>query len=321
MQASNANFTLGEALRKNFSVVPDPGTGNVINLGGKQFAIGKGWGAGTYILPNIAEGAGCVFYAIADGAQIFTNVAGTTIGTLASGEAAQFISTTTSGWSGVLLSASAAVEINTAADLPIDDPASDFGQALTAAGIANNAAALFEAIYSSTLGTTGCVDIPLSSFREVDADGDVGNLAAVGGTLASDSTPFLEGGGTTNAWRIAWATGNVDRIASSVCLPSDFNGAANVTVQFIVASAGTTNSFNAAVLVTNWDGGADVVDALTDTATTTVKVAPGTVAAADVPNAALTVTVSLTPPTHATDILYMYGCRILYTKIVDLVIT
>jgi hypothetical protein len=61
-----------------------------------------------------------------------------------------------------------------------------------------------------------------------------------------------------------------------------------------------------------------VTDALTDTATTVVKIAPGTVAAADIPDTPLVVTVSLTPPAHATDALHLYGCRIRYTRAIQL---
>lgn len=67
MQPSNFCIQASDALKQGYSVIPDPGTGNVIaQLSRMQFAIGKGWGAGTYILPNLAEGGGCVFYAIAE---------------------------------------------------------------------------------------------------------------------------------------------------------------------------------------------------------------------------------------------------------------
>lgn len=166
---------------------------------------------------------------------------------------------------------------------------------------------------AGTVGGFGYVDVPLNSFREVDADGDVGDTTANGGVLASDTTPVLEGATTTNAQRILWATGNADRIASSITLPADFDGARDVVVQVIVASAGTTDDFDA-TLITNWDGGADVSDTVADTAATAVHASSATVAAADVPDNPLTVAVSLTPPAHATDIFYLYGVRIKYRR-------
>lgn len=304
MQPSNANYQLGVALRDGSSVIPDPGTGNTIDLRGKHLAVGRSWGAGTYKLPLVtADMIGTVFVAIADGAQTYQQANGDTLQTLNSGDALMFVAKSTT-------SSAAWVAPSTNAGRVSFDDSNEY----TTASSVNDA---LDEIYGHLLyATGGCIDVPLSAFREVDADGDVDNAAANGGVLASDTTPVLEGAGSTNAQRLAWATGNADRIAASVSCPPDMDGTANVIVQFIVASAGTTNSFDTAVLVTNWNGGADVTDALTDTATTAVKVAPGTVAAADVADTPLTVTVSLTPPTHATDILYCYGCRILYKRLI-----
>jgi hypothetical protein len=263
--------------------------------------------AGTYTLPTLESGQdGFWFLANATGAVTITGV-----GTMAANDTMLVAVAAGGGWNGVVLNQSGA-ESGASGVAYTDD--NDFIASVTVEG------ALDEILQNQFYPTAGFVDIPLSSFREVDADGDVrvaadAAAAGSGGVLAADTTPILEGSGTTNAWRLRFATGDVDRIAASVCLPPDFDGTANCIVQFIVSSAGTANSFNTAVLITNWDGGADVTDALTDTATTAVKIAPGTVAAADIPDEPLCVTVSLTPPTHATDALHIYGCRILYQKL------
>lgn len=185
----------------------------------------------------------------------------------------------------------------------------DSGSLITATTVE---AALAE-VFRHILTAQGHVDIPLHCFREVDADGDVANLAGHGGILASDSTPVLSGVGTTNAAHLLWATGNVDRIAAAVTLPADFDGAQDATVDLIVQSGGTTNDFDA-VLVTNWDGGADVSDTVVDSAATATHKSSATVAAADIPDAPLSVTVSITPPTHGTDTLLLFGARIRYQK-------
>lgn len=170
-----------------------------------------------------------------------------------------------------------------------------------------------QSMYAKQTSNYGHVDIPLSCFREVDADGDVGNAAAIGGVLTSDTTPIFEGSGTTNAQRINWATGNVDRIAASVTLPRDFDGTAACQIGVVFAGAGATNGFDATV-VTNWNGGADVTDTLIDDASDTVHRIETTVAAADIPDSPMSVSVSLTPPAHATDAFYLYGAYVRYQK-------
>lgn len=289
----------------NWAKIADPGAAGTFKLNGRSHGVCVVTATGTYTLPNAP--AGTTLLVVADDTSTITIAdAGGTIGSFVG----------TSGTSGARCTAldsnSWGFEAfgtggNVAAhDVSITDGGGFF--------VETNVEEALQHLGNQYTAVFGHVDIPLSSFREVDADGDVGDTAANGGVLASDTTPVFEAAGSTNAHRILWATGNADRIGASVTLPDDFDGTAAAVVSFIVASAGTTNSFNTAVLTTNWDGGADVADALTDTATTAVKAASGTVAAADIPDAPLCVTVSLTPPTHATDILYVYGCRIRYTK-------
>jgi hypothetical protein len=175
-------------------------------------------------------------------------------------------------------------------------------------------AALAE-LHDQLLGVQhGYVFIPLGLWVEVDADGDVGNDAANGGVLSSQTTPIREGTGTTNADRLNFATGVVDRISGSAVLPPDFDGSKDVLLECVVASAGTTNGWDTAVLITNWNGGADVTDALADTAATATHLSTATIAAADVADTGYSVTVSITPPTHATDALYFFGARLRYTR-------
>jgi hypothetical protein len=183
---------------------------------------------------------------------------------------------------------------------------------------ATNAETALAELYQNLFSATGgCVDLPLNAWKICDADGDVAVIAVAsgnGGQLAADSAPILEAVGTTNANRLRWIANGVERITCTVALPADFQDGADAVFQLIGNSAGTSNSWNAAVLVTNWNGGADVVDALTDTANTTVKAAPGTIAHADIPADPLVVTISLTPPAHATDALHMLGARLLYKR-------
>ncbi len=120
----------------------------------------------------------------------------------------------------------------------------------------------------------GYVTIPLSSFREVSATGDVGDAAAIGGVLASDTTPIFDAVATSNEHEILWATGDVAPIG---------------------VSFGSAWSAGAA--------GTEVSDTADDAATksATPHRITATIAHADIPAGARRVTFRLTPPTHATD--------------------
>lgn len=160
---------------------------------------------------------------------------------------------------------------------------------------------------------TSSFGISLYSFREVSSGGDVGNLAAVGGLLASDSTPIMRGDAAETA-EISWATGNTDIIATHITLPLDFSGASDVTVQLEVYS-GTTNAATFTV-ETGWDGAALVSDTATDSAASATKhTISATIAAADVPNSARNLTLILTPAAHAADTIQLAGVTVVYERL------
>jgi hypothetical protein len=153
--------------------------------------------------------------------------------------------------------------------------------------------------------------LPLLSFRDAPS-GDPGNIAAIGGLLASDSTPALSGTGSTVSPQILWATGNVDPILMDVALGEDFDGRDDVTLELLVAS-GTTDPATFTVL-TSWDGGANVTDTASDAGTlsATVHKITATIAAADIPDGASFVAVSLAPAAHGTNTIVLKGARLLY---------
>jgi hypothetical protein len=155
----------------------------------------------------------------------------------------------------------------------------------------------------------------LNDFREVDGSGDVGNIAANGGLLASDTTPILRGS-AAESFEIFWATGNVDPIALHITLPADFDGASNVTVDLWVRS-GATDAATFTV-ESGWDDGALVSDSASDAATksATLHKITATIAAADIPNTARLLTLALTPTNaHATDAYSLLGCAINFTRV------
>ena len=161
---------------------------------------------------------------------------------------------------------------------------------------------------------TSSIGISLHSFREVDANGDVGAIAANGGILASDTTPIMRGDAAESA-EISWATGNADIIGTQLTLPSNFSGASAVTLELTVSS-GTTDAADFTV-ETGWDGGALVADAAVDTATksATKHTVSVTIAAADIPDTARNLTLLLTPPVHATNAIQLHGVRLVYERL------
>ncbi len=163
-------------------------------------------------------------------------------------------------------------------------------------------------IYQHLFSAKGVfVPLPLTGWREVDGNGDVGAITANGGVLASDTTPIYRGATTTKSQEVAWAASNSDPIAIEVPLPPDFTGAADAVLELEVSS-GTTDAASIGV-ATSWDGGALVSDAADDAATKSAArhMLAVTIAAADIPDTARSVTVVLTPPAHTTDEIVLHS--------------
>lgn len=161
----------------------------------------------------------------------------------------------------------------------------------------------------------GFVPIPLQSFREV-ASGVVGNAAANGGVLASDTTPILTSinAATDGCQKILWAASNNDVIAVSIPLPPDLNDAAAVYVHCRIVSAGTTDAVG--FTVSGWFNEGDTkVDATSGTnQTTTWAEVTAEFGAGDVPAGAQTMTIFLTPVAHTTDTMSLSACWLEYTQ-------
>lgn len=156
------------------------------------------------------------------------------------------------------------------------------------------------------------IPLPLHGFRECDANGDVGAIAANGGTLASDTTPIMRGAAGLISQEISWAAGNVDPIICQVPLPEDFDGKENVQVDLGVYS-GTTDAASF-VISTSWDGGATKTATASDAATksATIHTISAVIPASDIPDNATFVTVMLTPPAHATNAIQLTNARMGY---------
>lgn len=179
---------------------------------------------------------------------------------------------------------------------------------------AANVGAALDEIYVDRLSTSrGMVPIPLSSWRIVGATGDVGNIAAIGGVMASNSDPTLEGEATTNSWVIKWAANSVVPIGVSIPLPPDFDGAGDAYLEVSIFS-GTTDAASLSA-ASSWDGGSEVSDAFDDSGTksATRHLLVCTIDKADIPNSSTHATFRLTPPAHSTNAINLAMSRLRYT--------
>lgn len=197
-------------------------------------------------------------------------------------------------------------QLNLASDAPITDAGGFTATATIEAAL--------QEIYQNLLTAQASIPLSLSAFREVDANGDVGDVTANGGILASDTTPIFRAD-ANESQEIAWATGNVDPIALQISLPTDLDDTGNVTLDLWVYS-GTTDAATFTV-ETSWGGAALVSDSASDSAlkSATVHKVTATIDAGDVPANAGFVTIALTPTNaHATNAYQLCGARLNYKR-------
>jgi hypothetical protein len=172
--------------------------------------------------------------------------------------------------------------------------------------------AALDEIYLDRLTTSRAIPIPLGMWREVSATGDVGNIAAIGGHLASDSAPILRAD-ANNDWEIFWATTEVDPIGVQLDLPPDFDGTGDAIFSADIAS-GATDAATLSVR-TSWNGGAEITDSADDSGTKSavVHTITATILAADIDNSARRVTIRVVPPAHGSDGITLKNTRLRYT--------
>lgn len=153
----------------------------------------------------------------------------------------------------------------------------------------------------------------LLDFREIDGNADVGDIAANGGILASDTTPILRAE-TNGTQEIVWAAANADALVAEVSIPDTLDDTADVLIDLFVS---TDNAGGGGVepanfnIFTNWDAAALVGDTAIDgSPATTLHTITATIAASDVPAGARTMTVRVIPDTHANDPIRLHGWRV-----------
>jgi len=158
------------------------------------------------------------------------------------------------------------------------------------------------------------IPIGLHSLRETSSF-DVGNAAAHGGVLASDTTPVLDAinAATDGCQRLLWASSNNDQVVFQTPLPPDLNTGADIVIHTRIVSGGTTNAVGFTVASFFNEADTSVADTSETNQTTTWAEKTTTIAAADIPSGAQTLTVGLTPVAHTTDTLAMSAVWLEYT--------
>lgn len=160
----------------------------------------------------------------------------------------------------------------------------------------------------------GFINLPIIDAREVSANATI-NAVGNGGLLASDTTPILQrvNGATDKQLRLNWAASNVDEITWQFAYPPDLDDAADVTVHFLAAMAGATDTPTMTVGYFEGVGDTDAGGA-TAALSATLSEVSRTIAAADVGAAPKVASVALVPGAHTTDALYVYAAWIEYTR-------
>lgn len=177
-----------------------------------------------------------------------------------------------------------------------------------------DAEAVLDEIGQHIVSAQKFIPISLHSLREATSF-DVGNIAANGGILASDTTPVLDAinAATDGCQRILWASSDSQAVIFQTPLPPDLDVASNIVIHHRIVSGGTTDAVGFDVLSFFNEGDSFVADTSGTNQTTTYAEVTTTVAAADVPAGAQTLSVSLTPVSHTTDTMAMSAVWIEYT--------
>lgn len=164
--------------------------------------------------------------------------------------------------------------------------------------------AALQEIYQHMLSIQSFIPISLNSLREA-TNFDVGAIAVNGGILASDTTPTLDAinAATDGCQRILWVASNNDQIVGQIPLPPSLDTTKDLVLHLRIVSGGTTDPVGFTVDTFFNEGDTKVVDTSGTNQTTAYAEVTATIAAADIPAGAQTITMGLTPVAHTTDTL------------------
>jgi hypothetical protein len=151
------------------------------------------------------------------------------------------------------------------------------------------------------------VPIPITSWMV----GDGTNTVSFGGP-ATDPVLDMADGDTDSALRFAWAAASVVPIITQVPLPPNLDTSKDLVLHLLTKKDGNANTVTLASDAYFDDGDTKVED-VTATITQAFAETTITIAAADIPSGAQTLTIELTPSAHAGDALYLQGTWLEYT--------
>jgi hypothetical protein len=182
---------------------------------------------------------------------------------------------------------------------------------------------VLQAALSAGAAAGRMIGIPLVNVREVDSN-DIPALtdtplsndpSGFGGLLCKSTTPILEfaNGDTDSALQLNWAAGNANPIVFQVPLPGDLDTASDLVLKFRAKMGGGTDTPSIDADSYFNEGDTKVSDA-SDALGAAWAEQTITIAAADVPTGAKTLTCELTPQAHGADALLISSMWLEYTS-------
>jgi hypothetical protein len=261
----------------------------------------------TITLPAEADSVGLLFLMVntADASEDLTvqDDASGAVATISQNESA-FLTCDGTTWKGMVATTSATL---TAANTAITDAGGFTSE--------TNVEAALQEIYQDLLSVQSFIPISLMTFREA-TNFDVDNIAANGGILASDTTPVLDAinAATDGCQRLLWANTNNDQVITQIPLPPDLDVTKDIVLHFRIVSGSTTDAVGFTVASFFNEGDTSVADTSGTNQTATWAEVVATIAAADIPAGAQTLTIGLTPVAHTTDTMAMSACWIEYGR-------
>lgn len=169
---------------------------------------------------------------------------------------------------------------------------------------------------SQEISTLGYIPLPLQNFRAI-ASNDIPNTAATpsGGLLTLNTSPLFKRKNTTTdeALMIQWAAGNAVEVTTSFLIPPDMDVAAASVLNLFGQMGGAADTPVITSKIFPGIGGANAGGASAAFAATLGNKTTAIAAAAFTVYPSIG-SVSLTPGTHATDALNLYGAWLTYTK-------
>lgn len=177
-----------------------------------------------------------------------------------------------------------------------------------------------DAVHLDPTLITGFIPLDITALRKI-ATNAIPALAAIGGLLAADTTPFLEraNAAVDKSLRVTWTTpaafDSVEVQFPPVPMPVDLNAAVTLSIHLLAAMGAGNNT--ATIDVQVWDavGDAEMGGATAAITGTTVAEYSRDIAAANIAGPPLGfLNIQLTPGAHTTDQLFVYAAWIEYRR-------